>query len=321
MTISTVLFYFAALGLGVGTILWALHFTRRYPYDFLLPLRHFQVALAVYGFVFFVGQICILQVMDQTSSAFYVTQQIIAALAAPAWSVFVYFLWAWGATLVGLRRPRWLKIAFWCLQVLLAAVALGGYIFFVRRGDIASDLRLSAVLGHFYNGMIFAALLCLVPGFRRLAEPVQRRLARNLGVLYIAGFLAPYLISLGLLPLPGGLAAFWIVIFATFFGVSLPPFAYLTLYLRRHRLPVPMPAATPESIEAALAAFELTQREAEIVPLIAAGLTNDEIAERLFIASKTVKNNISSIYRKMGMRNRVELTNCLRRQMERSPAD
>ena len=98
---------------------------------------------------------------------------------------------------------------------------------------------------------------------------------------------------------------------------SLPPFAYLTLYLRRHRLPVLMPDARPETIGAALAAVDLTQREGEIVPLITAGLTNDEIASHLFIAPKTVKNNISSIYRKMGMRNRVELTNCLRRQMER----
>ena len=49
----------------------------------------------------------------------------------------------------------------------------------------------------------------------------------------------------------------------------------------------------------------LTQREAEILGLIAQGLTNTEIAERLFLSNHTVKTHINRIFAKTGSRDRV----------------
>jgi DNA-binding NarL/FixJ family response regulator len=49
----------------------------------------------------------------------------------------------------------------------------------------------------------------------------------------------------------------------------------------------------------------LTQREAEILALIAQGLTNPEIAARLFLSNHTVKTHISRIFAKTGSRDRV----------------
>jgi DNA-binding NarL/FixJ family response regulator len=49
----------------------------------------------------------------------------------------------------------------------------------------------------------------------------------------------------------------------------------------------------------------LTQREAEILSLIAQGLTNGEIAERLFLSSHTIKTHINRIFAKTGSRDRV----------------
>lgn len=51
----------------------------------------------------------------------------------------------------------------------------------------------------------------------------------------------------------------------------------------------------------------LTNREREIVKLIAEGLVNREISERLFIGEKTVRNNLSIIYDKLELANRLEL--------------
>jgi DNA-binding NarL/FixJ family response regulator len=48
----------------------------------------------------------------------------------------------------------------------------------------------------------------------------------------------------------------------------------------------------------------LTQREAEILALIADGLTNTEIAARLFLSNHTVKSHISRIFAKTGSRDR-----------------
>ena len=50
----------------------------------------------------------------------------------------------------------------------------------------------------------------------------------------------------------------------------------------------------------------LTERELEVLEQIALGLTNREIADRLFIALSTVKSHIKSIYGKMAVSNRVQ---------------
>ena len=48
----------------------------------------------------------------------------------------------------------------------------------------------------------------------------------------------------------------------------------------------------------------LSAREAEIMSLIAGGCTNGEIAARLFLAEKTVKNHVNRIYAKLGVGSR-----------------
>ncbi|MGF7056536.1 response regulator [Brassicibacter mesophilus] len=50
----------------------------------------------------------------------------------------------------------------------------------------------------------------------------------------------------------------------------------------------------------------LTRREYEVLVLIAEGLNNREIAERLFISEKTVKNHVSNIFKKIGVSDRVQ---------------
>jgi two-component system response regulator DevR len=50
----------------------------------------------------------------------------------------------------------------------------------------------------------------------------------------------------------------------------------------------------------------LTEREREILDLIAAGGSNREIGQQLFLAEKTVKNYVSSILAKLNMRRRTQ---------------
>ncbi len=51
---------------------------------------------------------------------------------------------------------------------------------------------------------------------------------------------------------------------------------------------------------------ELTAQERKILELIAEGLTNRQIAERIFLAEKTVKNYVSSILMKLGLERRTQ---------------
>jgi DNA-binding NarL/FixJ family response regulator len=65
-----------------------------------------------------------------------------------------------------------------------------------------------------------------------------------------------------------------------------------------HAGPAPRPAQPVEP---------LTDREEQVLAIIASGRTNNEIAEALFITPSTVKTHIASLMAKLGVRNRVEI--------------
>ncbi|HTW04234.1 MAG TPA: helix-turn-helix transcriptional regulator [Streptosporangiaceae bacterium] len=54
----------------------------------------------------------------------------------------------------------------------------------------------------------------------------------------------------------------------------------------------------------------LSSREAQIMTLIAAGQSNGQIAQRLVLAEKTVKNHVNRIYAKLGVGSRPAAISC-----------
>jgi DNA-binding NarL/FixJ family response regulator len=54
------------------------------------------------------------------------------------------------------------------------------------------------------------------------------------------------------------------------------------------------------------APLDLSEREQQIAELLVEGLTNKEIAERLFLSTETIKSYVARILRKLGARNRVQ---------------
>ena len=88
---------------------------------------------------------------------------------------------------------------------------------------------------------------------------------------------------------------------------------WLGLRLTRRPAPVPAPApplaTTPEPFvvdRARLDAFGITPREHEILELIAAGLSNREIAARLFVSENTVKTHSSRLFDKLNAKRRTQ---------------
>ena len=65
-----------------------------------------------------------------------------------------------------------------------------------------------------------------------------------------------------------------------------------------------MPAAPPQRERER---SPLSQREREIVALVAQGFKNKEMAEKMFISEQTVKNHLHNIFDKLGVSDRLEL--------------
>ena len=83
-------------------------------------------------------------------------------------------------------------------------------------------------------------------------------------------------------------------------GRSMSPEKAVEYALEKEAAPEP---ATPEPYPAGLSV-----REAEVLRLVATGLSNAEVAEKVFLSPRTVGWHLSSIYRKLGLHSRTEAT-------------
>ncbi|NOY22088.1 MAG: hypothetical protein GXO70_01075 [Acidobacteria bacterium] len=146
--------------------------------------------------------------------------------------------------------------------------------------------------------VVISALITVLVQSRHLREIHRKKLARKTALILLT-------LELVRVPLsffhsaPVLLVAFQV----SWFVGDLWPLLYLDRALprirRRER------STTDDLIERG----GVTPREHEIVQLICQGKSNNEIADVLFISVQTVKTHTYRIYRKLGVRNRVQLTN------------
>ena len=74
----------------------------------------------------------------------------------------------------------------------------------------------------------------------------------------------------------------------------------------RVEVPVPVPTGPFQRNEARLEQIGITARELEILEAMAAGLSNREIAERLFVSENTVKTHANRLFTKLSAQRRTQ---------------
>jgi len=101
----------------------------------------------------------------------------------------------------------------------------------------------------------------------------------------------------------GGLVAVLFSVLGLYFGVQWAR----SKDVGGREVPVPEGRPTPFAVDAEkLKELGITPREHEILGLIAEGLSNREIGERLFVSENTVKTHSSRLFDKLGVNRRVQ---------------
>jgi DNA-binding NarL/FixJ family response regulator len=77
--------------------------------------------------------------------------------------------------------------------------------------------------------------------------------------------------------------------------------------------PILSAVGIPETLKREGVAAQLTEREVDIIRLVAEGNSNGQIGQRLFVTEQTVKFHLTNTYRKIGVGNRTEAAMFARR--------
>ena len=125
-------------------------------------------------------------------------------------------------------------------------------------------------------------------------------------LIHLASFLI--WISVSLLPIDLGEVRHMIIL-VFYLGLFLPA---LYLYIKHKDFMIKPEINAGKNPKDILKEYKFTKREIELALLLMEGKSNQEISEKLFISTQTVKNYISRMYNRIGVRSRIQFVNFFR---------
>lgn len=299
MNLLVMFIFILCAALASGSILLTSRLLREHPETFLRSLLYHIIFIFAFGFYGIWGQFIIIALAGNK-----VTPEMLSAIAVVSLFMglpFLVFAWLmlikFGAEISGHTVRRW-TVALFILVNLGVIIALG-----LRSSDMDFGQALPLLKYYYCAGLTAVALLTAYNMARGTSSRPGTSHRRILALVVLISSIAQ--IS-SLLFIPQSVWLVMLLVFLIFSTTSLLP-VYLTYQADLGTSPSGFQAPATAGIEEFFRKYDISPREAEIIHEICNGLSNQEIAGRLFITLQTVKDHTSRIYSKTGVRNRMQL--------------
>ncbi|MGB8958949.1 MAG: helix-turn-helix transcriptional regulator [Candidatus Aminicenantales bacterium] len=295
-------YYFLVLLVGAAAIAYAALMSRAYRLPFLKPLAWFLGFNNGLALINLTSAYACANLLGFCAIGQYT---VLAGILRPAARLFqlgiIFALFAIVRAFSGRRLSRAFKRSFGIAAgLLLASYVVTGLL---PRGSALWIWIVRAQLVVFVLGIlaILRVLLSLVLDSRKIRNSAERKAIRLFGFSYLviyAVFVATFWLPDAVQFPPNALALL---------AINLFPLIWFRKPFAEAYAATAASADDRESLERFCRTRGLTSREANILELILRGKSNAQIEKELFISIHTVKNHITNIHQKLGVRSRWQL--------------
>lgn len=317
MTVSFALTaaYFLHLLIAATVIIGAHRLQRHYALSFLSSFFYAIVFYTIYDFVNFFGGV--FGVFFQKTAGIEISW--FPVLSSPALAVSFYFMLVWVAQALEKTLSNWIRAVFWMIQGGLFAFAFYRTLgLMTADGVIQSGFNLNHLLSIelVFIQLFFIVVFVLALG---LKQGPRKRMIMGLSLAYIVSW-SLVTILFDTLEIPHHMNQKLGIVFTSFLlaSINLPALLFLTRFLKKSFRRLMPSMDKSEALDRWFADHHISPRERDIIGLILKGETNREIAKALFLSEKTIKNNISSVFLKTGVKSRAQIIVLLRETLKKS---
>ena len=304
-----VMISFLSIGAGLWAILLVNRLNNVFRLNYLNTYLYYQILLFVFGLYGLLGMAVVdelLNEMDAPDTMIEMIVNFLPYLGIPflitAWYMFIKM----SMELVGRKITVFATIMYFCVMMILIlgfgfliyyyygsgsaeAQLLSGYV-----KDIFIVVEVTTFLIAFYYLYIFGA---------KVKEASSKKMILNFAHINVLVKVTAVLLFF-FANRDSYLGAVYLLVF---FSGELPAILYIGKFLNKNYMVSSDDLNEP--FKRFINDYNISKRESEIIEKICQGLTNKQISEALYISLQTVKDHTHHIYKKTGVKNRVQLVN------------
>ena len=305
MAYHSLYLYFLTGGIALITLSIAYRLHKTYPLRCLSYYFYYLILFNMNNFVARPIQLLVVETLNLTgpqAQRFFVV--LFFFVIGPLFITWVYLFIKFAAGLVEVQVSKGFKIIYFLYWGVLYVFKFILVIDFFKTREsgllsISSDI----------TDLLSIVILFSIPGFVFSKAGALKDAEKQTGFRTFASI---YFLSMAVFNLSFYISGHLTWNFILSFAYVLPPLIYLSMFFRRYYREHPAVPVNGLDIGNVLANYNISAREQEIIRYISLGKTNYEIADLLFVSLQTVKQHTYNIYRKLKVKNRVQLSNFIR---------